>query len=228
MSGLRARFLITLGEFTLDVDVTAPARGVTALFGRSGAGKTTFLRCAAGLERAREGLFAVDGETWQDDVARRFVPTHRRRLGYVFQEPALFPHLTVRGNLEYGWHRVPARERRLAFDEVVALLGATPLLPRDPRELSGGERQRVAIARALLTSPRLLLMDEPLASLDATSRAEILPYLERVRDELALPILYVSHIREEVLRLADHVIVLDRGRVVASGPDAPAVLAADA
>jgi len=202
------------------VDVTAPARGVTALFGRSGAGKTTFLRCVAGLSRARNGLLTLDEQTWQDDAARLFVPTHRRRIGYVGQEPALFPHLLVRGNLEYGWHRVPARERRLDFAEVVELLGTAPLLSRDPRDLSGGERQRVAIARALLTSPRLLLMDEPLASLDATSRAEILPYLERVRDELALPILYVSHAREEVARLADHVIVLAEGRVVAGGPGA--------
>jgi molybdate transport system ATP-binding protein len=224
VSELRARFRLTLGAFTLDVDVTAPARGVTALFGRSGAGKTTFLRCAAGLERARPGRFAVNGETWQDEGTRLFVPTHRRRVGYVFQEAALFPHLDVRGNLEYGWRRVPEAERRLAFDEVVALLGAAPLLPRDPRDLSGGERQRVALARALLTSPRLLLMDEPLASLDSTSRDEILPYLERVRDELALPLLYVSHVREEVRRLADHVVVLAEGRVVASGPGADAVL----
>jgi molybdate transport system ATP-binding protein len=193
-----------------------PARGVTALFGPSGSGKTTLLRAIAGLERDPVGLCRVGETLWQDGAF--FLPTHRRPLGYVFQEASLFGHLSVRGNLEYGLKRVPPDERRVTLDEAAALLGVAPLLDRRPHGLSGGERQRVAIARALLTSPRLLLMDEPLVALDRASKREILPYLERLRDELAMPVLYVSHAPDEVARLADHLVLLDAGRVRVAGP----------
>jgi molybdate transport system ATP-binding protein len=160
----------------------------------------------------------VAGDVWQDDAQGRFVPTHRRPLGYVFQEPSLFAHLSVRRNLEYGWRRTRPAARLVPFDHAVDLLGLRPLLERDPARLSGGERQRAAIARALLASPRLLLMDEPLASLDAASKAEILPYLQRVRDALSIPMIYVSHALDEVLALADHLLLLQGGRIAASGP----------
>lgn len=207
----------TLGEFSLDVAFDAPMRGVTALFGPSGCGKTTILRCVAGLHRAA-GTIDVGGERWQDDDARLFIAPHRRAVGYVLQETGLFPHLDVRGNLEFGYRRIAPAERRVAFDEAVALLGVEGLLHRSPVKLSGGQRQRVAIARALLTSPRLLLMDEPLASLDQASRQDILPYLERLHDELSMPVFYVSHAADEVGRLADHLVLLDDGRVRAAAP----------
>jgi len=209
--------------FRLEAEFSAPERGVTALFGPSASGKTTILRCIAGLERARGGQLRVGPAWWQDEERGLFLAPHRRPLGYVFQEASLFPHLTVRGNLDYGWRRVPAAERRVPFDQVVALLGLAHLLQRRPHGLSGGERQRVAVGRALLTSPRLLLMDEPLANLDAASKAEILPYLERLPRELALPVLYVSHDVDEVARLADHLVVLREGRVTHSGPAAAVV-----
>lgn len=212
-----ARFQLAWPGFSLDVDLTLPGRGVTALFGHSGSGKTTCLRCIAGLERAGTAYLEVNGECWQDSAAKRFVPVHKRPLGYVFQEASLFPHLNVRRNLEYGMRRVPAAQRRVDWDHVVTLLGIGHLLERLPGRLSGGERQRVGIARALLTSPRLLLMDEPLAALDLKRKQEILPYLERLRDELDIPLLYVSHAPDEVARLADHLVLLDGGRVVAQG-----------
>jgi molybdate transport system ATP-binding protein len=218
MTDLTCRFRLRRGGFLLDVDFLAPGRGVTAVFGPSGSGKTTLLRCVAGLERSPEGFLSLGEEVWQDEARGVFLPTHRRPVGYVFQEAALFSHLSVRGNLEYGLARTPAADRRVGFDEAVAWLGAGPLLDRRPDHLSGGERQRAAIARALLTSPRLLLMDEPLASLDAASRAEILPYLERLHAELSIPVLYVSHSQAEVLRLADHLVLLEAGRVRAAGP----------
>ena len=202
--------------FTLDVDLQLPAQGVTALFGPSGCGKTTVLRALAGLERAA-GRIALGGEVWQDDAQRLFVPTHQRALGYVIQESALFPHLNVRRNLEYGRKRIAASERHIDLDQVVALLGIGGLMDRQPDTLSGGERQRVAIARALATSPRLLLMDEPLAALDAARKAEVLPFLDRLHQELSIPIVYVSHALEEVARLAHHVVLLDSGRVVGEG-----------
>lgn len=217
MSGLSIRARLPLSDFTLDADLVLPGRGVTALFGASGSGKTTLLRCVAGLAKSA-GQVVVNGETWQDDAQRVFLPTHRRALGYVFQEASLFAHLSVRDNLAFGLKRIPLSERRVSHDAAVDLLGIGHLLDRQPATLSGGERQRVAIARALLTSPRLLLMDEPLAALDAPRKQEILPYLERLHDELAMPILYVSHAIDEVLRLADHLVLLDRGHVLASGP----------
>ncbi|MEY4642256.1 MAG: hypothetical protein RLZZ227_2250, partial [Pseudomonadota bacterium] len=192
-----------------------PGRGVTALFGPSGSGKTTLLRCIAGLERAPQGRLVVDGVVWQD--ANTWLPTHRRPLGFVFQEACLFPHLTVLGNLEYGMKR-SAGERRVSLDHAIALLGIETLLARKPARLSGGERQRVAIARALAVAPRVLLMDEPLSALDMQRRSEILPYLERLHEELEIPVLYVSHTPDEVARLADHLVLIERGRIVASGP----------
>ena len=215
-TGIEARFALTRESFALDVAFAAPGRGICGLFGASGAGKTTVLRCIAGLERAR-GLCRVNGRTWQDE-AGVFLPTHRRPLGYVFQEASLFPHLSVRGNLEYGWRRIPPAQRRIGFDDAVAWLGLRPLLERWPGTLSGGERQRAAIARALLTSPDLLLADEPLTGLDESSKAEILPYLDRLHDELDLPILYVTHSLDEISRIAEHLVVLREGRVLGSGP----------
>jgi molybdate transport system ATP-binding protein len=202
--------------FGLDVATELPARGITGLFGRSGSGKTTLLRCLAGLEHSARGTIAFNGTIWQDE--RQFVPAHRRAIGYVFQESSLFPHLNVRGNLEYGLKRVPPSQRRLGLDEAVRLLDLMPLLRHRAHELSGGERQRVAIARALLTSPQLLLLDEPLSSLDQPSRAEILPHLERLRDQAAIPIVYVSHALGEIMRLADHLLLLEAGRARAVGP----------
>jgi molybdate transport system ATP-binding protein len=215
MSGIEIRLKNRLGDFDLDLAFTAPAQGVTALFGRSGSGKTSVLRAVAGLIRSPQGLVRINDEVWQDE--KRFVPTHRRALGYVFQEPSLFPHLSVKRNLEYGMRRVPAGQRQIPFHDVVELLGISALLRRATTRLSGGERQRVAIARALLTSPRLLLMDEPLSALDLAAKQTILPYLERLHDEFAIPSLYVSHDPNEVARLADHMVVLEGGRVSAQG-----------
>jgi molybdate transport system ATP-binding protein len=202
--------------FTLDVALELPGRGVTALFGPSGCGKTTVLRALAGLDRA-EGRVAMGNSVWQDDAQRRFVPTHQRAIGYVIQEAALFPHLDVQQNLAYGLRRTAAAQRHVALDPVVSLLGLGHLLQRRPDTLSGGERQRVAIARALATSPALLLMDEPLAALDARRKAEVLPYLDRLHEQLGIPIVYVSHAIDEVARLADHLVLLDNGRVLAAG-----------
>ncbi|HMA12406.1 MAG TPA: molybdenum ABC transporter ATP-binding protein [Steroidobacteraceae bacterium] len=214
MSTIDARFRSTQGQFELDAAFSVPSRGVTALFGASGSGKTTLLRLIAGLTRA-PGSLIVNGEVWQD--AQRFVPPHRRALGYVFQEASLFPHLSVRANLEYGWKRVPPAERTIRWDEVIEWLGLAPLIAQRPHQLSGGQRQRVAIGRALLSSPRLLLMDEPLAALDASARADILPYLDQLHRALAIPLLYVSHAVDEVARLADHLVCLEAGRVVWQG-----------
>ena len=212
---IRARFLLRYPEFTLDVNVELPGRGVIALFGPSGSGKTTLLRCIAGLERAK-GTLEVRGATWQDE--RTFQPVHRRELGYVFQEASLFPHLSVRDNLEYGLKRISRSERKVPLEQVVEWLGLSNLIERgDPARLSGGERQRIAIGRALLVSPEILLMDEPLSALDMNSKQEILPYLERLHRELAIPVLYVTHALEEAARLADHLVLLQEGRVIASG-----------
>ena len=216
--GIVARFSIDYPGFSLRVDLRLPGSGVSALFGPSGSGKTTCLRAIAGLERPRGGYLSVNGEVWQDDAKRLFVPTHRRSLGYVFQEASLFPHLSVRGNLEYGLKRAAGGAGGDGLERTAEILGIAALLDRGPEKLSGGERQRVAIARALLTRPRLLLLDEPLASLDLRRRHEILPYLERLHDELEIPSIYVSHMPDEVARLADHLVLLDKGSVVASGP----------
>ena len=212
---ITAQFKLAYPGFTLDVDLDLPGQGVTALFGPSGCGKTTVLRCMAGLTHAVHGRLVVSGETWQDGAT--FVPVHQRPVGYVFQQANLFPHLSVLRNLRYGQSRVPASAHRVEWDRAIALLGIAHLLDRLPAGLSGGETQRVAIARALLTSPRLLLMDEPLAALDLARKQEFLPYLERLHQELDIPVIYVSHAPDEVARLADHIVVMEAGRVVASG-----------
>jgi molybdate transport system ATP-binding protein len=207
------RIALAHPSFALNVDLTLPGSGVTGVFGPSGAGKTLLLRSVAGLERAASGRVEVNGATWQSET--EFVPTHRRAIGFVFQESSLFAHLSVRGNLDYAAKRCGAIA---AVEETAEMLGVSALLARAPAGLSGGERQRVAIARALLSQPRLLLFDEPLASLDLPSRYEILPYLERLHDEIKIPSLYVTHAADEIARLADHVVMLDKGRAVADGP----------
>lgn len=217
MSGIRMEVKLDRGVFSLDADLDLPDHGVSALFGHSGSGKTTLLRILAGLERVAGAHIAVGEETWQDDARGVYVPTHRRGIGYVFQEASLFEHLDVRANLEFGLKRLPRQARRFEVKPVTELLGIGHLLAQRPGTLSGGERQRVAIARTLLASPRLLLMDEPLAALDLKRKLEILPYLERLHDELALPVVYVSHSADEVARLADYLVVLEQGRVLASG-----------
>lgn len=214
-NGILARFRCGFETFQLDVDLQLPGQGVTALFGHSGCGKTTLLRCMAGLQKA-EGYLSVNGDCWQDDHHRLAV--HQRPLAYVFQETSLFPHLSVHRNLTYGYQRIPADQRQIGFDQAVDWLGLSHLLRRVPEKLSGGERQRVAIARALLTSPRLLLMDEPLSALDRKSKQDILPYLETLHQTLDIPMIYVSHAAPEVARLADHVVMMDNGRVMAEGP----------
>lgn len=205
-----------LGDFELEARFTASS-GLTALFGRSGSGKTTLINILAGLERPRAGRIVVGDRVLFDSAAGIDLPPERRRLGYVFQEGRLFPHLSVRANLRYGARFAPAGDRHQSLDAVIWLLDLGPLLDRRPGTLSGGEKQRVAIGRALLASPRLLLMDEPLASLDAQRRGDILPYIESLRDDLGLPIVYVSHAVEEVVRLADTMVLLSDGRTVAAG-----------
>ena len=202
-------------DFALDVEFTAPP-GVTALFGASGSGKTTVINAVAGLLRPDIGHISADTQTLLDTKTGINLPTHRRRLGYVFQEGRLFPHLTVRQNLTYGrWFQPKSPDR---FDEIIDMLGITPLLNRRPAALSGGEKQRTAIGRALLSNPQILLMDEPLAALDDARKAEILPYIERLRDAAQIPILYVSHAMPEVARLATHLVVLENGQSIRSGP----------
>jgi molybdate transport system ATP-binding protein len=207
-----------VGQFHLDAAFTVPAAGLTAIFGPSGCGKTTVVRCIAGLQHLPGSFCAIDGEVWQD--AAQFRPPHRRSIGYVFQEASLFPHLSVRRNLLYGAPRAPLAAPRevIGFDEVVSLLGLGALLERAPHNLSGGERQRVAIGRALLSQPRLLLMDEPLSALDQSARAEILPFLEKLHERLALPAFYISHDIAEIEQLADHLVLMERGKVIATGP----------
>ena len=215
---VQTRLKLTYPGFHLDVDLQLPGRGVTALYGHSGSGKTTCLRCIAGLEKADQGFIQVNDEVWQDSDRKIFVAPHKRALGYVFQEASLFTHLSVLANLEFGLKRIPKPQRRVDMAHATELLGIGHLLDRHPQHLSGGERQRVGIARALLTSPKLLLMDEPLAALDAQRKSEILPYLQRLHDELDIPVLYVSHSQDEVARLADHIVLLSNGRALASGP----------
>ena len=203
-----------LGQFALDAAFEVPARGVTALFGPSGCGKTSVLRGVAGLLHLKNGYCSIAGDVWQD--ARHFRPVHQRALGYVFQESSLFAHLSVRGNLLYGAPK-QAKDHVIRFDDVVALLGLETFLDRAAATLSGGERQRVAIGRALLSQPKILLMDEPLSALDRLTKDEILPFLERLHESLAIPVLYVSHDMSEVERLADHLVLMSAGQVVASG-----------
>jgi molybdate transport system ATP-binding protein len=210
-------------EFQLDVDLQLPQQGITAIFGPSGSGKTSLLRAVAGLEKIQQGRIQVGTSIWQDTPQRICIPTWQRPLGYVFQESSLLPHLSVTENLNFGLKRTlksassAQTEAHKALQASVELLGIGNLLQRMPNELSGGERQRVAIARSIAMQPQLLLMDEPLASLDAARRQEIFPWLARLRDELKMPMLYVTHSAEEVTRLADHLVVLDQGHVKAQG-----------
>ena len=220
------------GAFRLDVDVQLPARGTSVVFGPSGCGKSTLLRAVAGLEPNTSGVLRIAGDCWQD--ANTWLPAHRRAVGMVFQHSALLPHLRVLDNLRYGWKRAGASADLL--ERWIDRLALKPLLARKPDSLSGGERQRVALARALACAPELLLLDEPLSALDAPRRAEILPFIEAVRREAGIPLLYVTHSVEEVARLADHLVLLDAGKVVAHGPalellnrpDIPLVLRDDA
>lgn len=205
-----------LGSFELDASFASEG-GVTALFGRSGSGKTSMIRIIAGLLRPDEGKVSLDGEMLADSGNRLFLPAHKRRFGYVFQEARLFPHLSVAQNLNYGRWFTSDKTKAVQEDRIVDMLGIGHLLQRRPNKLSGGEKQRVAIGRALLSSPRLLLMDEPLASLDEQRKAEIIPYLERLRDETKIPIVYVSHSIQEVARLADRIVVMKDGKVEAQG-----------
>ncbi len=215
-NAISARFKLDYPGFGLDVSLDLPGEGATVVFGPSGCGKTTLLRCMAGLERAPDGLMRLDGEVWQD--GQTFLPVEQRAVGMVFQEPRLFPHLNVKSNLCYGLTRVPEAQRVLTLERVVGILGIEALLERRIQNLSGGEKQRVAIGRALLRSPRLLLMDEPLSALDVKRKREILPFLQRLRKELKIPIVYVTHSLNEVLQLVDTLVVMEAGKVAARGP----------
>lgn len=205
------------GDFTVDMAFSADGAGVTALFGRSGSGKTSVINMVAGLARPDAGRIAVAEGVLFDSAKGIDVPPDRRRVGYVFQEARLFPHLTVRANLTYGMRRAARGERYVGFDQAVAVLGIDHLLERRPASLSGGEKQRVAIGRALLASPRVLLMDEPLASLDSSRKGEVLPFIARLPREFGIPILYVTHSMDEILRLADTLVLVDGGRAAAVG-----------
>lgn len=224
MGMIKACFRLDWPGFALDVDLDMPGRGITALFGHSGSGKTTLLRCIAGLEKPTYGYLSVNGEIWQDE--HQWKPTHQRPLGYVFQEASLFSHLSVLGNLRYGLQRISSSEQ-VNLAQIIELLGIGHLLARKPERLSGGERQRVGIARALSVNPRILLMDEPLAALDTPRKQEILPYLEQLHDELAIPVLYVSHSPDEVARLADYLVVMEAGKAIAAGPLADILVRVD-
>jgi molybdate transport system ATP-binding protein len=217
-----------LGSFTLNVAFEAPGRGVTCLFGASGAGKSATLSAIGGTLRPDQGRIAIGDDVLFDGASRLNRPMEQRGVGWVFQDARLFPHLSVEANLRYGLQRVRGRGDKVGFDEVLTVLGVETLLARRPRDLSGGERQRVAIGRALLSQPRLLLMDEPLSALDAARKAEILPFLERLKGAFNLPILYVTHNLSEVMRLADRLVLLDAGKVAAEGPLAEVLARADA
>ena len=212
---IAVRFNIQRGEFALNIDTVIPETGVTAIFGPSGSGKTTLLRAIAGLEHADNGYLKVGDALWQGNGV--FLPTHQRKIGYVFQEPSLFSHLSVQGNLNYGLERAKDESSAVVVQQTIDLLGIEHLLKRMPWQLSGGEQQRVAIARALAANPSMLLLDEPLAALGDDQKADILPYLESVYQQLDIPVLYVSHSRNEVARLADHMLLLDNGEIKASG-----------
>lgn len=211
------QFQLDYGRFQLDVDLAIPNSGITVLFGHSGSGKTTLLRCIAGLKQAPHGFLQINGKVWQDSERNIFLPTYRRPLGYVFQEANLFPHLTVAANVEFGVKRIGKSTGPVIFQDVVELLGISHLLKCLPHSLSGGERQRVAIARALVLNPDILLMDEPLASLDSKRKQEILPYLSLLHQQTHIPILYVTHSHQEVTYLADYVVIMAEGHVLAAG-----------
>jgi len=211
MDLLEAKFKVDYPEFNLDVELTLPARGVTVVFGPSGSGKTTLLRCLSGLEKVPSGYMKIADQVWQDEET--FIPIQERKIGVVFQESRLFPHLNIQDNLLYGYQRTQPAERNLQLDEVAEVLNLEALLKRRPEKLSGGEQQRVAIGRALLTSPKLLLMDEPLASLDMQIKAEIIPFIKRIESEFKTPIVYVTHSMNELLQLVDTMVILKSGKV---------------
>ena len=217
MSRLVARFEVSYPSFHLSVGLDVPASGITVLFGPSGSGKTTLLRCLAGLERASDGFMQFGNDVWQDEAKGLCLPLYTRPIGYVFQEPRLFPHYSVRSNLLYGYKRIRAEERRISIEQVVNILGIEHLLERRTHKLSGGEQQRVAIGRALLTSPKLLLLDEPLASLDIQRKQELLPFIRRLHEVLHIPVMYVSHAISEIFQLADRVVLLKQGKLVGAG-----------
>lgn len=227
MTMINAHFKVDRGDFDLDIKLTLPGQGVSALFGPSGSGKTTCLRAMAGLEKLPDSYFSIAGEVWQDDDAGIFLAPHQRDIGYVFQEASLFEHLNVRDNLNFGRKRIAKDKQPINFPHICDLLSLSPLLDRPPSSLSGGERQRVSIARALLTSPKLLLMDEPLSALDHALKSEILPYLENLQQQLSIPIIYVSHSPDEVARLADHIAIIKKGRLIKSGALADMMLDAE-
>ncbi len=210
---LELDFSQQLGDLTLQVSQSLPSQGITAIFGLSGAGKTSLINAIGGLTRPDSGRIALNDRLLFDAEKNIFLPPEKRRIGYVFQDARLFPHYRVQGNLQYGM----AASMRGQFDNIVALLGIGPLLNRFPLTLSGGEKQRVAIGRALLTAPEILLMDEPLAALDLPRKRELMPYLEKLAKEVSIPILYVTHSLDEILRLAEKVLVLDNGKVLAMG-----------
>ncbi|ALR18881.1 molybdenum ABC transporter ATPase [Vibrio natriegens NBRC 15636 = ATCC 14048 = DSM 759] len=214
---MSAKLNINYENFQLKAELDLPSRGVTVLFGHSGCGKTTCLRAIAGLVRVEQGEVRVNSEQWQSWDGKVFLPTFERRIGYVFQEPSLFPHLNVDQNLAYAEKRVKTQPTLFKRDSILQLLGINHLLNRYPSQLSGGEKQRVAIARALLTQPQLLLMDEPLSALDHARKEEFLPYLERLQRVWDLPIIYVTHSVQELARLADHIVLFNQGSIVASG-----------
>ena len=223
---LRIQVQLDRSDFALKVDLTLPVNGITVLFGPSGSGKTTLLRCVAGLEKA-QGLISFGHEIWQDSEKRLFKPTWQRQMGYVFQEASLFEHLNVKQNLHFGLSRAGKTKQTQVLDAALELLGIGHLLERGVTTLSGGERQRVAIARALATQPQLLLLDEPLASLDVARRKEVLPWLERLHAELKIPMLYVTHSVDELARLADQVVMLDGGNVRSCAPMTEAMVSQD-
>lgn len=217
-TGVIAKFTLDYDAFTLDVDLSLPSSGITVLFGHSGSGKTTLLRCIAGLQRAPTGFLQINGTLWQDSARDIFIPTHQRALGYVFQEANLFAHLTVEENINFGFKRLPKNSvTPTQKAHIIELLDIAPLMKRLPARLSGGEQQRVAIARALVLNPHILLMDEPLASLDMSRKQDILPFLQRLHQQLQIPILYVTHASHEMAQLADYLVILKQGRVEANG-----------
>lgn len=215
---IKARFDLAFDGFQLQADLNLPSKGVTTLFGPSGSGKSTLLRCIAGLESSQRGFMQVGETVWQDDNKQLFVPTHQRSLGYVFQEARLFAHLTVEKNLLYGLQRLAETDRQIDWDQVVEMLDISHLLQRKPQKLSGGEQQRISIGRALLSSPKVLLMDEPLAALDHARKQEVLPFIRKLHDELAIPVIYVSHSLQEVVQITDTLVLMSNGKIKATGP----------
>jgi molybdate transport system ATP-binding protein len=213
MNDIVGRFSLPLAHFNLDVDFCLPNNAITVIYGRLGSGKTTFLRCLAGLERKAKGKLVVNKEVWQDTETKLFLPTHQRSLGFVFQKAHLLPHLDVKNNLLYGYHRVKNTDRHITFEQIVELLGLSHFLNRSVEKLSQGEAQRIAIARAFLTSPKFLLMDEPVSAFDDDSKLEFFTCLKLLRDRIKIPVVYVTHSRAELEVLADYTLLMENGRL---------------